>query len=117
MAKTSTAPVTAKPKSALSASSAASAATSAASSALAGANGAYAASSGGAGNALAGSENALKLQNLKGIHEDDGGAAERAADEKLPLDALAMRRVLASMGAERHDPRVVSQLQEFVHRA
>ncbi|TYZ67180.1 hypothetical protein PybrP1_001674 [[Pythium] brassicae (nom. inval.)] len=103
MAKTTTAP-----KSALSATATASASASSSSSAtLAAANGS------GAPHAV---ENALKLQNLKGIHEDDGGAAERAADEQQPLDAHVMRAVLASMGAERHEPRVVSQLLEFVHR-
>lgn len=58
----------------------------------------------------------LKVRNLKDIHEDDGAEGEAARAGAQPLDALAIRRVLASMGAERFEPRVVAQLQEFVHR-
>lgn len=68
------------------------------------------------GGVASGTEAALKLKNLKGIHEDDGANDERDAAEQLPMDAQVMKLILASMGAERHDPRVVSQLQEFVHR-
>lgn len=74
-------------------------------------------SAGGGGNsAMIGSEAALKLKNLKGIHEDDGGDDESDAAEQLPMDAQVMKFILESMGAEKHDPRVVNQLQEFVHR-
>jgi len=59
----------------------------------------------------------LKMRNLKDIHEDDGADGEQAGADAQPLDALAMQRVLASMGADKFEPRVVSQLQEFVHRA
>jgi hypothetical protein len=65
---------------------------------------------------MTGSEAALKLKNLKGIHEDDGGDDESESGVQLPLDAQVMAFVLESMGAEKHDPRVVNQLQEFVHR-
>ncbi|KAF1320394.1 Tbp-associated factor, partial [Globisporangium splendens] len=71
---------------------------------------------GGVSSAMTGSEAALKLKNLKGIHEDDGGDDESESGVQLPLDAQVMTFVLESMGAEKHDPRVVSQLQEFVHR-
>lgn len=60
---------------------------------------------------------AVKMRNLKDIHEDDGVDGEQAGADAQPLDALAMQRVLASMGADKFEPRVVSQLQEFVHRA
>lgn len=59
----------------------------------------------------------LKMRNLKDIHEDDGADGEQASADAQPLDALAMQRVLASMGADKFEPRVVSQLQEFAHRA
>lgn len=103
-----------KPKSSLSSSAAA----------LAKANGSRALSSsssggGGAGglnSAMIGSEAALKLKNLKGIHEDDGDNDESDATEQLPMDAQVIKFILESMGAEKHDPRVVNQLQEFVHR-
>uniref|UniRef100_K3WRJ4 Transcription initiation factor TFIID subunit 12 domain-containing protein n=1 Tax=Globisporangium ultimum (strain ATCC 200006 / CBS 805.95 / DAOM BR144) TaxID=431595 RepID=K3WRJ4_GLOUD len=71
---------------------------------------------GGVSSAMTGSEAALKLKNLKGIHEDDGGDDESESGVQLPLDAQVMAFVLESMGAEKHDPRVVNQLQEFVHR-
>lgn len=65
---------------------------------------------------MTGSEAALKLKNLKGIHEDDGDHGESESGDQLPMDAQVMKFVLESMGAEKHDPRVVNQLQEFVHR-
>lgn len=64
----------------------------------------------------AGSEATLKMKNLKGIHEDDGGDSDVAPNDLQPLDAQVLRFILESMGAERHEPRVVNQLQEFVHR-
>lgn len=71
---------------------------------------------GGLNSAMIGSEAALKLKNLKGIHEDDGDNDESDAAEQLPMDAQVIKFILESMGAEKHDPRVVNQLQEFVHR-
>ncbi|KAG7401984.1 Transcription initiation factor TFIID subunit 9B [Phytophthora boehmeriae] len=56
-------------------------------------------------------------QNKRVLHEDDDDAYER--DEAIgvePLDVVAMRQLLESMGADKFEPRVVSQLQEFVHR-
>lgn len=67
---------------------------------------------------MAGADDAasLKVRNVKGIHEDDGGEGEQEHSLAQPLDALAVERVLASMGADKFEPRVVAQLQEFVHR-
>lgn len=64
----------------------------------------------------AGSEATLKMKNLKGIHEDDGGDSDLAPTDLQPLDAQVLSYILESMGGERHEPRVINQLQEFVHR-
>ncbi|RLN58912.1 hypothetical protein BBJ29_000195 [Phytophthora kernoviae] len=56
-------------------------------------------------------------KQTKRLHEDDGDAHER--DEAMgiePLDVVAMQQLLESMGADKFEPRVVSQLQEVVHR-
>ncbi|GLE10896.1 hypothetical protein PINS_up023168 [Pythium insidiosum] len=67
------------------------------------------------------SDAAAKGKHSKAAPADDARAGSDAAtpesDETvLPLDVVAMKELLASMGAERHEPRVVSQLHEFVHR-
>jgi hypothetical protein len=72
--------------------------------------------SGGSGNGSI-SDAALKLKHVKGIHEDDGDDGDDGASDARPLDAQVMALLLESMGADKHEPRVVDQLQEFVHRA
>ncbi|KAJ0393449.1 hypothetical protein P43SY_000757 [Pythium insidiosum] len=67
------------------------------------------------------SEAAAKAKHAKAaVAEDAHAGGDTAASETdepvLPLDAVAMKELLASMGADRHEPRVVSQLHEFVHR-
>ncbi|KAG3120704.1 hypothetical protein PI124_g1415 [Phytophthora idaei] len=53
----------------------------------------------------------------KRLHEDDGDAYERDEGANVqPLDVLSMQQLLESMGADKFEPRVVAQLQEFVHR-
>ncbi|GMF12006.1 unnamed protein product [Phytophthora lilii] len=53
----------------------------------------------------------------KRLHEDEDEAREHdeGADVQ-PLDVLSMQQLLESMGADKFEPRVVAQLQEFVHR-
>ncbi|RLN89070.1 hypothetical protein BBJ28_00004886 [Nothophytophthora sp. Chile5] len=60
---------------------------------------------------------AIKMKHVKRIHEDDGnqGEGDEGADVR-PMDARVMQLVLESMGADKFEPRVVAQLQEFVHR-
>lgn len=62
------------------------------------------------------SETALKLKHVKGIHEDDGKEGEATTTDVPPLDVQVLQLVLESMGADKHEPRVVNQLQEFIHR-
>ncbi|DAZ95645.1 TPA: hypothetical protein N0F65_002274 [Lagenidium giganteum] len=61
-------------------------------------------------------EAALKMKNLKGIHEDDGSQNEADNAHALPVDVQVLQYVLESMGADKFEPRVVNQLLEFVHR-
>ncbi|KAL4169214.1 hypothetical protein KRP22_010137 [Phytophthora ramorum] len=58
-----------------------------------------------------------KPRASKRLHEEEGDATERdeGADVQ-PLDVLSMQQLLESMGADKFEPRVVAQLQEFVHR-
>ncbi|KAE9008800.1 hypothetical protein PR003_g17850 [Phytophthora rubi] len=58
-----------------------------------------------------------KAKTNKRLHEDEGDADERDGGANVqPLDVLSMQQLLESMGADKHEPRVVAQLQEFVHR-
>ncbi|TMW68369.1 hypothetical protein Poli38472_005837 [Pythium oligandrum] len=59
---------------------------------------------------------ALKLKPGKGLQEDDGKDSETEMTDAVPLDVAVLQRILESMGADKHEPRVVNQLQEFVHR-
>ncbi|KIY93709.1 hypothetical protein MNEG_14255, partial [Monoraphidium neglectum] len=43
------------------------------------------------------------------------GAAAAAAAAELPSDAVAVRGVLRSMGAEEAEPRVLAMLLDFVY--
>lgn len=53
----------------------------------------------------------------KRLFEDEGDAYKRSEGADVqPLDVLSMQQLLASMGADKYEPRVVAQLQEFVHR-
>ena len=65
---------------------------------------------------VASTEAALKMKNLMGIHEDDGNQGSDDNDEHEPIDAKVLKYVLQSMGADKYEPRVVNQLQEFIHR-
>ncbi|KAF4146398.1 Transcription initiation factor IID 31kD subunit [Phytophthora infestans] len=56
-------------------------------------------------------------KGTKRLHEDDGDAHRRDEGANVqPLDVLSMQQLLESMGADKFEPRVVAQLQEFVHR-
>ncbi|KAL3660073.1 hypothetical protein V7S43_014995 [Phytophthora oleae] len=56
-------------------------------------------------------------KGMKRLHEDEGDANEREDGANVePLDSVSMRQLLESMGADKYEPRVVAQLQEFVHR-
>ncbi|KUF84307.1 Transcription initiation factor TFIID subunit 9 [Phytophthora nicotianae] len=56
-------------------------------------------------------------KGTKRLHEDDGDAHERDEGANVqPLDVISMQQLLESMGADKFEPRVVAQLQEFVHR-
>ncbi|KAJ8575103.1 hypothetical protein ON010_g4116 [Phytophthora cinnamomi] len=58
-----------------------------------------------------------KAKTNKRLHEDEGDADERDGGANVqPLDMLSMQQLLESMGADKFEPRVVAQLQEFVHR-
>jgi hypothetical protein len=58
-----------------------------------------------------------KSKTSKRPHEDEGDVQERDEGAHVqPLDVLAMEQLLESMGADKFEPRVVAQLQEFVHR-
>ncbi|TDH73339.1 uncharacterized protein CCR75_007908 [Bremia lactucae] len=53
----------------------------------------------------------------KRLHEDENDAYERGDGINVqPLDVINIKKLLASMGADKYEPRVVAQLQEFVHR-
>ena len=53
----------------------------------------------------------------KRLCEDESDANERDEGANLqPLDVLSMQQLLHSMGADKYEPRVVAQLQEFMHR-
>ncbi|RLN48138.1 hypothetical protein BBJ28_00001783 [Nothophytophthora sp. Chile5] len=57
---------------------------------------------------------ALKMKHVKRIHEDDGNQGEGGEGSDVqPMDARVMQMVLESMGADKFEPRVVAQLQEF----
>ncbi|CAH0520588.1 unnamed protein product [Peronospora belbahrii] len=57
------------------------------------------------------------IKGNKRLHEDEGDAYERNDGANLqPLDVMCMKQILQSMGADKYEPRVVAQLQEFVHR-
>lgn len=63
-----------------------------------------------------GSDAKTKATN-KRLHEDEGDADEHDGGVNVqPLDVLSMEQLLESMGADKYEPRVVAQLQEFVHR-
>ncbi|KAI9907518.1 hypothetical protein PsorP6_003502 [Peronosclerospora sorghi] len=57
------------------------------------------------------------VKGSKHLHEDNGDINKsNEGANVLPLDMISMQQLLESMGADRFDPRVVAQLQEFLHR-
>ncbi|OQS01669.1 hypothetical protein ACHHYP_00426 [Achlya hypogyna] len=48
--------------------------------------------------------------------EDDGNDTPTTKEVHEPVDVALMKRILESMGVDKYEPRVVTQLLEFVHR-
>ncbi|CAI5746101.1 unnamed protein product [Peronospora destructor] len=59
----------------------------------------------------------IVIKGTKRLYEDESDANERDEGANLqPLDVMSIQQLLQSMGADKYEPRVVAQLQEFMHR-
>jgi hypothetical protein len=61
------------------------------------------------------SESNIKSKIFAGLHEADHNKGTDNMDHQ-PLDMQVLKFILESMGADKYEPRVVNQLQEFIHR-
>lgn len=68
------------------------------------------------GTSASATETVAPHKDARHTYEEERIETSNNNSDALPLDVQVMKQILASMGAEKYEPRVVDQLQEFVHR-